>query len=135
MSRVVRAYPAPKAYFEVAPDQVYVNDVSIRCFNLSQGATSFLWDFGDGDTSRSRSRIINIWKKAYMTSACGHIRKTDVLISISFHRQSRYFRGDVRFPTVFMPNKTGPIERTDLPTGGTEVDQFFYPPYVRSDKI
>ena len=36
--------------------------------------------------------------------------------------------GDIRFPTVFMPNKTGPIERTDLPTGGTEVDQFFYPP-------
>jgi gliding motility-associated-like protein len=35
--------------------------------------------------------------------------------------------GDIRYPTVFTPNKTGPIDRTDLPTGGTDVDQFFYP--------
>ena len=26
--------------------------------------------------------------------------------------------GELRFSTVFTPNKTGPIERTDLPTGG-----------------
>jgi gliding motility-associated-like protein len=36
--------------------------------------------------------------------------------------------GELRFASVFTPNKTGPIERTDLPTGGTEIDQFFYPP-------
>ncbi|MBN1601314.1 MAG: gliding motility-associated C-terminal domain-containing protein, partial [Chitinispirillaceae bacterium] len=36
--------------------------------------------------------------------------------------------GEIRFSTVFMPNKEGPIERTDLPTGGTEIDQFFFPP-------
>jgi hypothetical protein len=36
--------------------------------------------------------------------------------------------GVLRFATVFQPNKTGPIERTDLPTGGYEADQFFYPP-------
>jgi gliding motility-associated-like protein len=36
--------------------------------------------------------------------------------------------GVLRFSTVFTPNKDGPIERTDLPTGGTEIDQFFFPP-------
>ena len=36
--------------------------------------------------------------------------------------------GEVRFSTVFTPNMTGPIDRTDLPTGGTEIDQFFFPP-------
>ncbi len=36
--------------------------------------------------------------------------------------------GELRFSTVFTPNKTGPIERTDLPRAGIEVDQFFYPP-------
>jgi len=53
-SQVVHAYPSPKAYFEITPDMVYVNDERVRCFNLSQGATSFLWDFGDGDTSKVR---------------------------------------------------------------------------------
>ncbi len=36
--------------------------------------------------------------------------------------------GELRFSTVFTPNKTGPIELSDLPTGGVEVDQFFFPP-------
>ena len=51
-TQVVNAYASPKAYFEVTPPMVYVNDERIRCFNLSQGATSYLWDFGDGDTSK-----------------------------------------------------------------------------------
>ena len=129
MSRVVRAYPAPKAYFEVAPDQVYVNDVSIRCFNLSQGATSYLWDFGDGDTSKVKEPYhkymeegiydISLW--AYSENGCSDQYILSPAVTV-------LPVGDVRFPTVFMPNKTGPIERTDLPTGGTEVDQFFYPP-------
>jgi gliding motility-associated-like protein len=36
--------------------------------------------------------------------------------------------GELRYPTVFTPNKSGPIERSDLPTSGVEADQFFYPP-------
>jgi gliding motility-associated-like protein len=36
--------------------------------------------------------------------------------------------GDLRFSSVFTPNKEGPIERSDLPTGGIELDQFFFPP-------
>jgi len=36
--------------------------------------------------------------------------------------------GVIRFSSVFRPNKEGPIERTDLPTGGEEIDQFFFPP-------
>ena len=46
------SYPSPKAYFEVSPTFVFVNDEKVRCFNLSQGADYYLWEFGDGDTSK-----------------------------------------------------------------------------------
>ena len=36
--------------------------------------------------------------------------------------------GVLRFSTVFMPNQSGPIEMDHLPTGGVEIDQFFFPP-------
>ena len=53
-SRTVSAYPSPRAYFEVTPSLVFVNDERVRCFNLSQGGTNFKWDFGDGETSTER---------------------------------------------------------------------------------
>jgi PKD repeat protein len=128
-TQVVNAYPSPKAYFEVTPVMVYVNDERIRCFNLSQGATSYLWDFGDGDTSKVKEPYhrymeegvfdITLW--AYSDNGC-----TDMYVLAPAVTVEPV--GELRFATVFQPNKTGPIERTDLPTGGTEVDQFFYPP-------
>ncbi len=128
-TQVVEAWPSPKAYFEIAPPLVYVNDERVRCFNLSQGATSYLWDFGDGDTSKVKEPYhrymdegdydITLW--AYSTNGCTDMYKLSPAVTVEPV-------GEIRFATVFTPNKTGPIERSDLPTGGTEVDQFFYPP-------
>ncbi|HOX76259.1 MAG TPA: PKD domain-containing protein, partial [Bacteroidales bacterium] len=128
-SQVVRAYPSPKAYFEVSPTLVFVNDERVRCFNLSEGGDYWVWDFGDGDTSRVREPYhkymeegvydITLW--AYSNNGCSDM----FILSPGVTVQPA---GDVRFSTVFTPNKTGPIERTDLPTGGIEMDQFFFPP-------
>jgi hypothetical protein len=129
VSQVVNAYASPKAYFELTPAQVYVNDEKVRFFNLSQGANSYLWDFGDGDTTNVKEPFhrymeegvydITLW--AYSANGCTdkYVLSPGVTVIPV---------GDLRFSTVFTPNKTGPIERTDLPTGGTEVDQFFFPP-------
>jgi PKD repeat protein len=128
-SQVVNAYPSPKAYFEVSPTFVFVNDEKVRCFNLSQGADSYLWEFGDGDTSKveepfhkyMESGIFDITLWAYSNNGCSdrYILSPGVTVEPA---------GDVRFSTVFTPNLDGPIDRTDLPTGGVEIDQFFFPP-------
>jgi PKD repeat protein len=128
-SQVVNAYPSPKAYFEVAPSFVFVNDEKVRYFNLSQGADNYLWEFGDGDTSKVKEPFhkymepgvfdITLW--AYSNNGCSdkYVLSPGVTVEPA---------GEVRFSTVFTPNKDGPIERTDLPTGGIEIDQFFFPP-------
>ena len=130
--QVIHAYASPRAYFEVAPALVYVNDERVRCFNLSEKVgmdDSYLWDFGDGDTSRVREPYhkymeegvydITLW--AYSSNGCSDKFVLSPAVTVEPP-------GEVRFSTVFTPNKEGPIERTDLPTGGTEIDQFFFPP-------
>jgi gliding motility-associated-like protein len=109
-----------------------VNDEQVRCFNLSEKVgmdDSYLWDFGDGDTSRVREPYhkymeegvydITLW--AYSANGCSDKFVLSPAVTVEPP-------GEVRFSTVFTPNKDGPIERTDLPTGGTEIDQFFFPP-------
>jgi PKD repeat protein len=128
-SQVVNAYVSPKAYFEITPSLVFVNDERVRCFNLTQFADSYLWEFGDGDTSRMKEPYhkymeegvydVTLW--AYSNNGCSDKFVLSPAVTVEP-------AGEVRFSTVFTPNKEGPVERSDLPTGGTEIDQFFFPP-------
>jgi len=128
-SRIVNVYQSPKAYFEVSPPVVYVNDEKVRLFNLSEGADSFIWEFGDGDTSHVRDPfhqyttegIYDITLHAYSANGCydSYIMSPAVTVQPF---------GEIIYATVFRPNLTGEIDRDDLPTGGEEVDMFFYPP-------
>jgi len=128
-SQVIHVYQSPRANFEVSPDFVFVNDESVRCFNLSQNADNYLWEFGDGDTSKlkepyhkyMKSGVYDITLWAYSDNGCTdkYVLAPAVTVEPA---------GDVRFSSVFTPNKDGEINLTELPTGGDAVDQFFYPP-------
>ncbi len=113
----------------MTPTVVFVNDEKVRCFNLTQYGDTYLWDFGDGDTSKLREPFhkymeegvydITLW--AYSVNGCSDkfVLSPGVTVEPA---------GEIRFSTVFTPNKEGPIEVDKLPTGGTEIDQFFFPP-------
>jgi PKD repeat protein len=127
--QIVSAFESPKAYFQITPPTVYVNDERVRMFNLSTNADNYLWEFGDGDTSKVRDPfhkymtegVFDITLHAYSNNGCYNSWTLSPGVTVQP-------AGVIRFSTVFTPNKTGPIERTDLPTGGTEIDQFFFPP-------
>jgi len=133
---VVNSYPSPKANFQVSPTIVFVNDEAVRCFNLTQGADSYLWEFGDGDTSKVKEPY-----HKYMTEGTYDITLWAYLHNIingeTVTCSDKYVlspgvtvqpNGVLRFSTVFTPNKDGEITMDHLPTGGIEVDQFFFPP-------
>ena len=56
-SQTITVYKTPRANFEVAPTLVFVNDEQVRGFNLSQYADTYIWEFGDGDTSHVKGAI------------------------------------------------------------------------------
>jgi gliding motility-associated-like protein len=127
--QTIRVNPSPKAYFEVAPLFVFVNDEKIRGFNLSQGADYYVWEFGDGDTSHVKepfhkymeAGVFDITLSAYSNNGCydKYILSPGVTVEPA---------GDIRFSTVFTPNKDGEMDGdVDNFNSGT-MDMFFYPP-------
>ncbi|MDX2172907.1 MAG: PKD domain-containing protein [Bacteroidota bacterium] len=47
----IKVFPNPIAVFQVNPLTVFVPNQSAQCINLSSGAVSYFWKFGDGGTS------------------------------------------------------------------------------------
>ncbi len=134
-SQVINAYESPKANFNLTPDVVFVNDEKVKFFNLTQGADSYLWEFGDGDTSKVKEPFhkymeegvydVTLW--AYLNN---NVNGTNVVCSDKYVLAPGVTvepAGTLRFSTVFTPNMGGEITMDHLPTG-TEIDKFFFPP-------
>jgi PKD repeat protein len=127
--QVVHIYQSPKAYFEVTPQLVFVNDENVRCFNLTTNGDTYKWDFGDGETSTETEPFhkymeegvydITLWARSANDCYDKYTLSPAVTVQPA---------GVLRFASVFTPDKNGPQEITTPPTGGDAVDQFFYPP-------
>ena len=48
---LITIYPVPDAEFITDPTVIQIFHTQINFYNLSQGATDYIWDFGDGDSS------------------------------------------------------------------------------------
>lgn len=132
-SQVVKVYATPRAYFEVSPTFVFVNDEKVRGYNLSSGADNFKWDFGDGTTSTEKEPFhkymdegvydITLW--AYKDNGDGNVCADKYLLSPGVTVEPA---GTIKFATVFRPNVSGE-ENVDVGNINSEnLDRFFYPP-------
>ncbi len=50
-TRVIKVFPKPSAFFKADPLTVFIPNQATQCYNLSTGAVSYNWNFGDGGTS------------------------------------------------------------------------------------
>ncbi len=48
---IIEVYQMPSAFFTVSPTTVFIPNEPVAFFNLSNFASSYFWDFGDGNTS------------------------------------------------------------------------------------
>jgi PKD repeat protein len=136
-SQVVHVYATPAALFDVTPKEVYVNDQPVRAFNLSQGADYFVWEWGDGDTSRieepfhkyMKSGVYPVSLSAFRDNGNGNICFDKYTLTPGITVTPA---GELRFASVFRPNTSGEIDGPP-PIGGEDIDKFFFPPL--SEKI
>ena len=106
---LITVYPTPKAFFKVVPSEVSVPGDQIKCYNQSEGAVSFLWDFGDGTTSTLENPVheyteagtytisLTVWNEY---GCDDKYIQNEAVIALS--------AGEIIFPNAFTPNPLGP---------------------------
>lgn len=109
VTQAVTIYPNALAAFTISPTEVYIPDQPIYALNLTQGATSYLWDFGDGETSEEENPIhyyqeagvYDISLIAYNEWNC----PDEFLVAAAVQAIAL---GSLEFPNAFTPNTNGP---------------------------
>jgi PKD repeat protein len=126
-STLVVVKMTPVAYTNVSPPMVFVNDVPVKCFNLSSDTANatYLWDFGDGKTS-------DTLEPAHIYTEPG---RYDIKLTVTNGNEctDEYVysyvevepAGEMKFPTVFRPSQTGPADPHFRP--GQDNNQIFFP--------
>jgi gliding motility-associated-like protein len=127
ITRLVEVKQTPTAYSNVAPTYVFVNDVPIKCFNLSSDTVRpvYLWNFGDNHTSGE-------FEPAHVYMEPG---RYDVTLTVTNENDcsDKYVfsyvevepAGQVIFPNVFKPNPNGPSGGEYRP--GEDNNEIFFP--------
>jgi gliding motility-associated-like protein len=106
---IIEVYDAPTAQFATYPKVLNIPVDPLYTNNRSFAATSFLWDFGDGQTSTeiepqhkyTEEGIFTITLIAYNPSGCSDTVSVTNAVQTIKH-------GQLLVPNAFRPNATGP---------------------------
>ncbi len=133
----ITIWPTPSAFFNYAPDSVYVNDKPVKYFNYSSSANNYHWDFGDVDDNTGEISSVNASGEFEPTHVYESIGWKDVLLIVSndhcadtLLRKNAVFvspAGGLRFPNVFRPNTNGPSGGYYDPNDPASKNSVFFP--------
>jgi gliding motility-associated-like protein len=125
-------YDLPIAEFVLRPTTVYVPDMELTTFNLAEGATDYLWDFGDGTTSDEKEpthkyRIEGVYD--VMLIAMHDYGDNIVCVDSATRKVTAKQGGVTRVPNAFTPNPNGPTSSAGTPgiPGSNTFNDVFLP--------
>lgn len=108
---IIEVYDKPSAQFNLKPRIIYVPGGKLYTDNQSFGASSYLWDFGDGATSseyepshtynEAGEGRFDISLIAYNELGCSDTLKLDAAVQVMKG-------GQLLIPNAFSPNLSGP---------------------------
>jgi gliding motility-associated-like protein len=106
--QIIHVFPRAQAAFTVTPNEVNVPGEPVYCLNLSTNATSYNWDFGDGNYSTEENPL-------YYYSAEGEYDVTLIANNDAGCADTMTLPGIVRalasglidFPNAFSPSPNG----------------------------
>lgn len=105
----IRVFSTPEAHFEVSPQVVYIPDQPIKCFNMSVGEDSVLWQFGDGNTSTENNPLHYYQQEgSYTISLIAMTENMCMDTAIIEQAVEAKSQGKIDFPNAFKPNGSGP---------------------------
>jgi len=120
---IITVYDLPEASFNVRPALIYLPNQALYTSNLSTGADSYLWDFGDGNTSNEFEPLYYYQTPGTYTitlTATSGFGCADTLSKENIVMAKE--GGDVITPNAFTPSLDGP--NGGSPGAGTYNDVF-----------
>lgn len=106
---IIEVYPRAVAAFTITPTQISVPGDPVNTINLSENATEYLWDFGDGNTSTEENPVHYYQEEGIFTIELTANNEFDCP---STHRWvDAIFAqpdGEIVFPNAFTPTSSGP---------------------------
>ena len=104
----IHVYPTPEAHFEVSPEIVFIPEQPIKCFNLSVGQDSILWNFGDGITSTEENPLHYYQEEGTydisLIAMTEHMCMDTASLPQAVEAKSE---GKIDFPNAFKPSVSG----------------------------
>ena len=124
---VVTVHERATAFFTINPPVVNIPDEGVYFNNLSQGATDYHWDFGDGNTSTELNPTHFYQEEGWYTVtlvannefSCPDTFRVDEAV------QARA-QGELEFPNAFTPDPSGP-SGGDYDIGDQFDNDIFFP--------
>lgn len=118
---IVKVYQNPSAIFDAYPVNVINNEQIVIFYSYSYFADSYLWRFGDGETSTEENPYHKYEKEGSYTVSLKVTTSEGCIDSATMETPVvvEWKTGDINFPNVFKWNETGP-------TGG-QWDEGVYP--------
>ncbi|WP_430936054.1 PKD domain-containing protein [Saccharicrinis sp. 156] len=114
----VEVYPEPTALFDVRPNVVTIPGEGVTFVNQSMDADSYLWRFGDGQTSTDENPVYNYTSAGNFDITLDAENEFGCTNSyIQYQAVTAKEGGEITFPNAFTPNTSGPgdgrYDRTD----------------------
>jgi PKD repeat protein len=105
---IIEVYPRAIALFSLAPSEVSIPSQPLYCMNLSQNATIYEWNFGDGSTSAAANPVYYYQGEGIFTvslAANNEFNCPDTMTVVDAVYAS--VSGMIDFPNAFTPNTSG----------------------------
>ena len=131
-NNMIVIYDVPRAEFVVDPDITSILTTEIKFINYSEGGTTYLWNFGDGNTSIwSNETQIHTYEKAGDYTAMLVAKNQHQCVDTAYKRLSITDVYTFYAPTAFTPNGDGDNDFFYISGNGINKKDFLLTVYNR----
>lgn len=125
-SMIIEVFPVPIASFQIRPETVFIPTDPIFTDNNSFGATEYLWDFGDGNTSNEFEPTHTFDEAGFYSITLIATNQLGCSDTLRFENAVEATTGgNVLVPNAFTPSGDGP--NGGVPGAGGAVNDVFLP--------
>jgi len=139
--QTIEVFDVPIAEFDLAPRDPRLPDAKIKCSNLTKYGYTYLWEFGDGNTSEeknplykydiknltdSKEKLFDVYLYAWSENGC-----VDTAGPVEIKVGAE---GYIRYPNAFTPITTGSAGGNYQSAKLNFTNDVFYPVYKNVDE-